>query len=133
MLVFHGVEGIGYEAIPTETLRAYYDYIKDHESRMWSAKFLDGAKYARERMSRKVESRRSGDAITGTVTHSLDPRLYDEPLTAKTAVPADWQVVRFRQGDDARWLAVHREDGVTSVVYRMMPNGKPVTLEKGRN
>src|SRR5262245_52804698 len=123
VLVFHGIEGIGYEALPTETVRAYFDYIQDRQGRMWIATFQDGARYARERMASKVITQRAGDAIEVSVTHSLDPKLYDLPLTARTTIPADWRVVRFRQGDQVRWLPVHREKGGTFVVYRIVPNG----------
>src|SRR5262245_54547189 len=49
VLVFHGIEGIGYEALPTEIVRAYLDYIREKEGRLWVATFQDGAKYVRER------------------------------------------------------------------------------------
>jgi hypothetical protein len=131
VLVFHGIEGIGYEALPTETVRAYFDYIQERQGRMWIATFQDGAKYARERMASKVTTQRAGDAIEVSVTHSLDPKLYDLPLTARTTIPADWRVVRFRQGDQVRWLPIHRERGATFVIYRIVPNGAVARLDKG--
>ena len=74
---------------------------------------------------------RAGDAIEVSVTHSLDPKLYDLPLTARTTIPADWRVVRFRQGDQVRWLPIHREKGATFIIYRIVPNGVAARLEKG--
>ena len=133
VLVFHGVEGIGWEPLPTETHRAYYDYIVEHQSRLWIATFQDGAKYARERVHSKVKSSRSGDAITVVVTHSLDPKVYDVALTARTEIPSDWQLVRFRQGTEVRWLPVTREAGNPSVIYRIVPNGIAAVLEKAAN
>jgi peptidoglycan/xylan/chitin deacetylase (PgdA/CDA1 family) len=133
VLVFHGIEGIGYEALATETMRAYLDYIKDHERHLWIATFQDGAKYARERVNSAVHTNIAGEAIEVSVTHSLKPELYDLPLTARTTIPVDWRVVRFRQGDDVRWLPVHREGGEPFVQYRIAPNGKTAVLEKGAN
>lgn len=133
VLVFHGIEGIGWEALTTETMRAYLDYMKSNEPRLWVATFQDGAKYARERMNSSVTSRQSGDSIEVTVKHSLDPAAYDLPLTARTTIPADWRLVRFKQGNDVRWLPVHREGGETFVQYRIAPNGTAATLEKGAN
>ncbi|MBZ5619660.1 MAG: polysaccharide deacetylase family protein [Acidobacteriia bacterium] len=133
VLVFHGVEGIGWEPLTTENMRAYYDYIKAHEGQLWIATFQDGAKYARERVNSKVSTSRSGDAIAVTVTHSLDAHVYDLPLTARTTIPADWRLARFRQGEEVRWLPIYREGGNSFVMYRMMPNGKAVTIEKGAN
>ncbi len=133
VLVFHGVEGIGWEALTTDNMRAYYDYIADHQSKLWIATFEDGAKYARERMASKVAEKRSGDSIEVTLTCSLDPKLYDLPLTARTTIPNDWRIVHFRQGNDEKWVPIHHEGESTFVLYRMMPNGVAATLEKGRN
>ena len=133
VLVFHGVEGIGWEAMPTETMRTYFDYIKDRESRLWFATFQDGAKYARERIASSVKSNAAGDTIEVTVTHTLQPDVYDVPLTARTTIPTDWRLVRFRQGNDVRWLPVHREGGEPFVMYRIAANGKSAVLEKASN
>ncbi|MGE5644918.1 MAG: polysaccharide deacetylase family protein [Acidobacteriota bacterium] len=133
VLVFHGIEGIGWEQLPTETIRAYWDYIYDHKGQLWVATYRDGAKYARERMSSKVTPERDGEAIRVTVKHSLDPKIYDLPLTAKTVIPSDWRIVRFQQGNDLRWLPVYREGGRTFVQYRLAADGTPARLEKGLN
>ena len=133
VLVFHGIEGIGWEALTTETMRAYLDYIKEHQGHMWIATFQDGAKYARERVNSTVRTNVSGEAIEVSVTHTLKPEVYDLPLTARTTIPADWRLVRFRQGDDVRWLPVHREGGEPFVMYRIAPNGKLARLEKAEN
>ena len=133
VLVFHGVEGIGWEPRTTETTRAYYDYIADRQSQLWIATFEDGAKYIRERMASRIASKRSGDTIQVTVTCSLDPAVYDLPLTARTTIPNDWRIVRFRQSGEQAWLPIHRERGSTFVSYRIKPNGAPATLEKGLN
>ena len=82
--MIHGVEGIGWEPVPAANLRAYFDYLKAREDRLWVATFEDAAKYARERMASKVTTKRVGDAIEVSVNHSLDPKLYDLPLTART-------------------------------------------------
>jgi hypothetical protein len=133
VLVFHGVEGIGWEGLTVDNMRAYYDYIKDHQSQVWIATFQDGGKYAREKVNAQVTSTHSGDTITVSVKHSLDPKVYDVPLTARTQIPSDWRVVRFSQGKDARWIPISREGGNTYALYRITPDGTPATLEKGQN
>jgi peptidoglycan/xylan/chitin deacetylase (PgdA/CDA1 family) len=128
VLVIHGVEGIGWEPVPAERLRAYFDDIKAREDRLWVTTFQDGAKYARERMKSSVTTRRAGDGIEVSVTHSLDPKLYDLPLTARTAVPDDWTSAQFTQGKTTRKLAVRRDGQQSFVMYRVAPNGGPVRL-----
>ena len=132
VLVIHGIEGVGYEPLPAERVRAYFDYIKARESRLWVATFQDGGKYIRERMRSTVTTRRVGQAIEVSVTHSLDPRLYDLPLTARTTVPAEWTTVRFRQGKETRTLQVKHEGGGSAVIYRVAPNGGLARLERVR-
>jgi len=80
-----------------------------------------------------VVAKAGGDRIEVTVTHSLDKKLYDLPLTVKTRLPGDWKLAHFQQGQDARWLPVHHEGDSTFVLYRMAPNGPPAVLEKGAN
>lgn len=134
VLVFHGIEGIGWESLSTERVRTYFDEIKRRESRLWIATYRDAAKYARERMAATVASTRTGETIDVTVRHSLDPALYDLPLTARTTVPDDWKTVRFKQGSDERWLpVVHAGPGRAHVTYRVKPDGSAITLQKGRD
>lgn len=128
----HGVEGVGYEPVPAETLRAYFDDIKAREARLWVATFADAGKYARARMASQVTTRRAGDAIEVIVAHSLDPKLYDLQLTARTTVPAEWSSVRVTQGDVTKTLPVQRERGNSSVMYRITPNGPAARLQRAK-
>jgi peptidoglycan/xylan/chitin deacetylase (PgdA/CDA1 family) len=128
VLVIHGVEGIGWEPVPAANLRAYFDDMKAREDRLWVATFADAAKYARERMASRVTTRQAGNAIEVTVSHSLDPKLYDLQLTAKTTVPEEWSVVRVRQGDTTSTVPVQRDRDGSYVMYRIIPNGATLTI-----
>jgi peptidoglycan/xylan/chitin deacetylase (PgdA/CDA1 family) len=128
VLVIHGVEGIGWEPVPAAHLRTYFDYMKTREDRLWVATFADAGKYARERMASRVTTKQSGEAIDVTVTHALDPKLYDLPLTAKTTVPTAWSSVRVRQGSRSSTVPVQRDAGGAYVVYRIVPNGTVTQL-----
>ena len=129
VLVIHGIEGIGYEPVPAERLRAYFDYMKQRENRLWVATFRDAGKYVRERMASKVTTKQSGDAIEVSVTHSLDPKLYNLPLTARTTVPAQWSSVRVRQGRKNAAVPVQRDGSGAYVLYSVVPNAGIVRLE----
>lgn len=131
VLTIHGLEGVGWESISTDRARAFFDYISDRKSSLWAPTFQEGIKYVRERMNSKVQSRRNGEAIEVVVTHSLDPKLYNLPLTARTTIPNDWKTVRFTQGSEQRWLPIHRGNGETFVQYRIVPDGNTAKLEKG--
>ena len=130
VLVIHGIEGIGYEPVPAANLRAYLDYMKAREDRLWVATFADAAKYVRERMASQVTTKQAGNAIEVTVRHSLDPKRYDLQLTAKTTVPAEWSSVRVSQGRMTATIPVQRERGDSYVTYRITPNGSVARLER---
>jgi peptidoglycan/xylan/chitin deacetylase (PgdA/CDA1 family) len=132
VLVIHGVEGIGWQPVPAANLRAYFDYMKASEDRLWVATFRDAARYARERMSSKVTTGQSGDIVEVTVNHSLDPGLYNLPLTARTTVPAQWTSVEFTQGKTALTLPVKQEGGSSFVLYRIVPNGGTARLRRAK-
>lgn len=132
VLVIHGVEGIGWEPIPAERLRAYFDYMKQREDRLWIATFRDAGKYARARMASNVTTRQSGDAIDVEVSHSLDPKLYNLPLTARTTVPAAWTTAQVRQGRESTTVPVHRDGPGAYVMYRVVPNGGTVRVERAK-
>src|SRR5688500_18381563 len=77
VLTFHGVDGIGWEAKPHEELQEYFEYMKEHEDRLWIAPFGDVTKYMRERMAANTDVQQSDDAIVVKVGHTLDKDLYD--------------------------------------------------------
>jgi hypothetical protein len=80
-----------------------------------------------------VRANLAGEKIEVAVSHSLKPDLYSLPLTARTTIPGDWRLVHFRQGNDQRWLPVHRAGDESFVLYRIAPDGKTAVLEKGAN
>jgi peptidoglycan/xylan/chitin deacetylase (PgdA/CDA1 family) len=132
VLVIHGVEGIGWQPVSAANLRAYFDYMKANEDRLWVATFRDAGKYARERMNSKVTTTQSGDVVEVAVNHSLDPGLYNLPLTARTTVPAQWTSVEVTQGKTTLTVPVKQEGGSSFVLYRIVPNGGTARLRRGK-
>ena len=93
VLVFHGVEGLGWESKTTEELEAYFSYIKDREEHLWVGTFADVTKYIRQRQNMKVKTQVDGDAIVLNLKSELDPDIYDVPVTFKTYIPKGWKLV----------------------------------------
>jgi hypothetical protein len=134
VLVIHGINGVGYEPLPTENVRAYFDYIKANADagRLWVATYQDGAKYIRERMKSRIDTTQSGQAIEVRVTNSFDPRVYDVPLTARTTVPAQWTSAKVTQAGASKTIAVRKDSNGSYVEYRIIPNGGPSRIERGQ-
>jgi len=126
VLVFHGVDGKGWEALPGSLLQEYFNYIKQHENSSWIATFGDVARYMRERMNAKVDGKMDGDKISVELTHTLDQTMYNQPLTLRTSVPSSWKKVTIKQGDKVQEAIV--KDG--AVLYDLLPNGGTAMIEK---
>jgi peptidoglycan/xylan/chitin deacetylase (PgdA/CDA1 family) len=132
VLVIHGIDGVGYQPLPTQNVKDYFDYLKASSDRVWIATYQDGAKYIRERMKAVVNTSAAGQAIEVTVTHPLDPKVYDVPLTARTTVPAQWTSAQVTQGPESKKVAVQNDAGGSYVQYRVIPNAGVVRLARAQ-
>jgi peptidoglycan/xylan/chitin deacetylase (PgdA/CDA1 family) len=130
VLVFHGIEGIGWEPVPRNVIDSYFNYIKSIEKDIWVATFQDVTKYIRERMRTRIDYIKDGDQIRIRLSHSLDPELYDLPLTLKTYIPETWESVEFNQ-EEKRWFPnIDADESGHYVLYEALPNNEEIILEK---
>ena len=132
VLVFHGVDGIGWEPKTGAELEDYFGYIKSLESRVWVATFQDVTKYMRERMGARLTTVRTGRSIEVDLRHDLAAAIYDLPLTLKTSVPSGWTSVEVKQGDRTSIVGPARDKRGTFVLYQALPNAGPVSLTRRR-
>lgn len=130
VLVFHGVDGIGWEALPGSLLKEYFGYIKQNDDKLWVATFADATKYMRERMNAKVNAKQENDKISIDLTHTLDKQTYDLPLTLRTYVPNEWQKVQLTWGDKSETLVPVKGNEGTYVQYQLKPNAGAAELKK---
>ena len=128
VLVFHGVNGLGWEALPDTILKSYFQYIKQHEEDLWVATFKDVAKYMRERMHADITENKSNKKITVHLTHSLDKHIYNMPLTLKTYVPERWKNVKVIQGDRQQQVQAKKDEKGNYVLYEAMPGEGDINL-----
>jgi hypothetical protein len=128
VLVFHGVDGIGWEALPGELLQEYFEYIRQHENKLWVATFADVTRYMRERMNAKADTKIEGDSIVINLTHTLDRSMYDIPLTLRTFVSPDWKQVQVKQGDSLQTETVVSDDKGSYILYDLRPNAGPAII-----
>jgi peptidoglycan/xylan/chitin deacetylase (PgdA/CDA1 family) len=122
VLVFHGIDSLGWEATPIPKLEEYFRYIKAREDRLWIATFADATKYMREREHATVNSSLTDNFITVSFTHSLDKTMYDLPLTLKTYIPETWQKVTVLQGKVSQHPAIQHDSGGAYILYQLTPN-----------
>ena len=133
VLVFHGVDNLGYEALPHTMLDEYFQYIKNKQNELWIATFGDVAKYMREKEHAKVEHSQKGDKIAVSLNQTLDKTMYDVPLTLKTYVSPEWKRVWVWQGKRMQRVDALTDAKGTYVLYQAYPTGVPLSLSGKEN
>lgn len=129
VLVFHGVENLGWEPKTRPELVEYFSFMKANEKDLWIATFRDVTKYLRERKATKVTTSVKDDSISINLTSELDPELYSVPLTLKTYIPADWISAQVSQGDQSKTLEIQIDEKGSFVIYDVKPGGGEVRVE----
>jgi peptidoglycan/xylan/chitin deacetylase (PgdA/CDA1 family) len=129
VLTFHGVDGIGWEALTHQQLNEYFSYIKAKKV-LWVATFGDVTRYIRERQNATVQSKQNGDKINIGLSHSLNKSMYDVPLTLKTYVPQTWKAIKVTQGNKTQLVKPIAISGKKEkyVLYQAYPNTSAITL-----
>jgi hypothetical protein len=127
VLVFHGVEGIGWEPLPRSEYRSYYSYLKSKEDHLWVATFGDVAKYMRERMNAHAETVHEKGSLFVKLSHTLGPE-YDLPLTMKTYIPKSSGTPSVKQGNTGINFLEGNDATGRFILYRLVPNTEPVTI-----
>lgn len=128
VLVFHGIDDIGWEPTSHEKLQEYFSYIKSNENDIWVATFGDVARYIRERMDARVDSKTEGNAIKVRLTASLDNKMYNQPLTLKTYVPSDWKRIKIKTQSGKKDFQIQKDQKGSFVLYQAAPNEKTIEI-----
>jgi hypothetical protein len=131
VLVFHGIEGIGWEALSKETIQNYFNFIKEKEGNIWVATFQDAYKYIRERMNSKVSESMDDGAIKIELVTDPDKTIYDIPLTLKTKIPKDWNMVQLKQGNTSKVINPVATGEQNYIIYNVTIDNEPVRLSEG--
>ncbi|SDC67862.1 Polysaccharide deacetylase [Algoriphagus faecimaris] len=129
VLVFHGVENLGWEPKTRQELVDYFSYMKSQESQAWIAPFREVTKYLRERKSARIESEFNGDQISLNLISDLDPEMYQVPLTLKTYIPESWAEVQVTQGEVSVEGRKSQDEQGAFVLYEVKPYGGTIEIK----
>lgn len=130
VLVFHGIENLGWEPKTRPELVEYFSYMKANEQDLWIATFRDVTKYLRERKATEVNTKIEGDQITISLVSDLDSEIYSVPLTLKTYIPADWTSSSVTESDETSLLQIQTDEKGNFVVYDVKPGSEVILKEK---
>lgn len=130
VLVFHGIDDIGWEAVDSERLGSYFQYIKSQDEDVWVATFGNVVRYMRQRMNAKVKTKVGDNKVSVQLTHQLDTMMYNTPLTLKTYLPAKWDKVEIRQGGSGQIIKTEHDTLGVFVKYEAYPNRHTIEINK---
>ena len=130
VLVIHGVDGIGWEALTSEALDEYFQYMKAREKDLWIATFADVTKYIRERMNATIKTQEKKKKVTVSLSHNLDKSMYNIPLTLKTYVPEAWDTIEVRQKNIGKNMKPEKDANGSFVMYQALPNAGQIVLAR---
>jgi peptidoglycan/xylan/chitin deacetylase (PgdA/CDA1 family) len=131
VLVFHGIENLGWEPKTRPELVEYFSYMKAKEDDLWIATFRDVTKYLRERKATELSTKVEGETITVKLTSDLDSEIYAVPLTLKTYIPADWTSARITHGNSGELLEIQKDEKGSFVVYDVKPGNGEIRVGIG--
>lgn len=131
VLVFHGVDDFGWEAKTAEELEEYFSYIKQREDDLWVATFADVTKYIRERKNIEISNTIKDNTIEVNLSSTLDPEIYDVPVTLKTYVPNNWKNIVLKEiavQSNQSELNIEKDAYGTYVEYTVSPGISQLVL-----
>lgn len=129
VLVFHGIDSLGWEPTPIPKLEEYFAYIKGKEDKLWITTFGDAARYMREREHTKISTDEKDGKIILSLTDTLDQAMYNLPLTLKTYLPRKWTNAVISQGTAPKQEPVLQGDEKGNyILYQVEPNGASVII-----
>ncbi|MBE9489311.1 MAG: polysaccharide deacetylase family protein [Bacteroidetes bacterium] len=133
VLVFHGIDGIGWEPKTGDELEEYFSYINKKETHLWVATFADVTKYIRERKNVIISSMVQDNTIVVNISSNLDPEIYDVPITLKTYVPKAWKTIllnqKFKPENEPK-LKIQKDELGSYVLYSALPNEGELMLKE---
>lgn len=107
--MIHGID-TGYLPFAGRAIfKDHLDYVKSKETQAWIAPLGIIKRYAAERDAAKVEIQSSAKQAVFTLTTTLDPVLYNVPLTVVIANGAAKSVTATRAGGDKITAVIHGE------------------------
>jgi hypothetical protein len=131
VLVFHGIDGIGWEPRTGAELEEYFNYMNDRRADLWIATFSDVTKYIRERKNTVISSVVLDDTIEVNISSDLDHKVYDVPITLKTYVPVAWEIAvlhkKTKQENQLR-LKIQKDAQGSYVLYSVRPGEVEILL-----
>ncbi|WP_297335328.1 polysaccharide deacetylase family protein [Algoriphagus sp.] len=131
VLVFHGVENLGWEPKTRQELVEYFSFIKSQEDRVWVAPFREVTKYLRQRKGTEVVTELNETQIQIRFKSDLDPSIYQVPLTLKTYLPNEWDQPKINQGGEKIEFQRSQDEKGDFILYEAFLGKGEIVIKEG--
>ena len=128
--LLHGIDSDGgYSPLSSDTLRASLEYLKSNPQKFWVTSFGNAAKYIRERNAASVsEIHASNDTITCIESDTLDPVIYNCPLTIRRSLPLGWSSAYVVQNGDTIASQIVQIDSSRYLMFDVLPDNGAIAI-----
>lgn len=128
IVLAHGA-GVCNGCIPEPDITAHFEYVSSKLDFIWCGTFNEVTKYIRERQHALINIKQSKPSrIIINLSHDLDSKLFNSPLTLKTKVPEAWTRTIVLQNGVNKIAKVKSENGIHYAYYDAVPNSGNITL-----
>jgi oligosaccharide reducing-end xylanase len=132
--LLHGIDNDGgYSPLSSDTLRASLEYLKANPDKFWVTSFGNVAKYICERNGASItEIQATNDTITVIESDTLDPVIYNCPLTIRRSLPQGWSSAYVVQNGDTITSQIVQVDSIKYLTFDVLPDNGVITLIRSR-
>ena len=128
IILAHGL-GFNRNEMPKEEFRTHFEYVASKSDSLWCGTFNEVTKYLREKQQASVRVKEcNATKIIVTITHDLDAKLFNYPLTLKTRVPSKLKNIIITQAGKSQSVKVQSKNGISYVSYDAVPNCGDIVL-----
>ena len=132
--LLHGIDNDGgYSPLSSDTLRASLEYLKANPDKFWVTSFGNVAKYICERNGASIsEIQATNDTIAVIESDTLDPVIYNCPLTIRRSLPLGWSSAYVVQNGDTIASQIVQVDSIKYLMFDVLPDNGVITLIRSR-
>jgi beta-galactosidase len=128
IILSHGL-GFNRNEMPKEEFTAHFEYVASKSDSLWCGTFNEVTKYLREKQHAAVRVKEcNATKIIVSITHDLDAKLFNYPLTLKTRVPSKLKSIIITQAGKSQTVKVQSKNGLSYVYYDAVPNSGDIVL-----
>lgn len=125
-IIFHGVGGDWLAATMPQFIELL-DGMDARTDKLWVTGHIPAHQYATERDAATVKvGEKSATKISLTLSCTADPKLYDQPLTLVTSVPAAWTACTVTQGKTSSEVTAK----AGTLMFNALPGSEPIVITK---